>query len=266
MQIFLARDNKQAGPYTLDELNSMLSDGQVRLTDLVWHEGMENWQKLGHITGGASYYTGIPAPEPTLDPYVSPNSYTVNSDNPNVSLQKNKPQEAYETKLAPKGKRISATLFDFALFMICFLPAIKHINFEKMAQTQATLEQQMQMAQELVTSLPPSIVAFVNAAVLILLIIQALLLIKRGQTIGKAIMGLRVVDQQSHKVPSFNKIFLVRSLLAGFIFYVLMLFTGPIAFMIYAGFVFINKDGLLPHDKISKTQVEISHNAQLNKN
>lgn len=37
MQIFLARNNVQAGPYTLDQLNIMLTSGEVQLDDLIWH-------------------------------------------------------------------------------------------------------------------------------------------------------------------------------------------------------------------------------------
>ena len=47
MQIFLARNNVQAGPYTLDQLNIMLTSGEVVLDDLMWHEGLANWQRLG---------------------------------------------------------------------------------------------------------------------------------------------------------------------------------------------------------------------------
>ncbi|MGS5758424.1 DUF4339 domain-containing protein, partial [Acinetobacter baumannii] len=38
MQIYLARNNQQAGPYTLEQLNQMLASQQVLLTDLAWHE------------------------------------------------------------------------------------------------------------------------------------------------------------------------------------------------------------------------------------
>lgn len=37
MQIYLARNNQQAGPYTLEQLNQMLASQQVLLTDLAWH-------------------------------------------------------------------------------------------------------------------------------------------------------------------------------------------------------------------------------------
>lgn len=43
MQIYLARNNQQAGPYSIEQLNQMLASQQVLLTDLAWHQGMTEW-------------------------------------------------------------------------------------------------------------------------------------------------------------------------------------------------------------------------------
>ena len=56
MYIFLARNNVQAGPYNLEQLNQMLASGQVLLTDLMWHESMENWQPVNEMTKGQFFY------------------------------------------------------------------------------------------------------------------------------------------------------------------------------------------------------------------
>ena len=59
MQIYLGRGGKQAGPYTQDELNQMLRDEQVELTDLFWSQGMSEWRALSEVTGGSHYWDGI---------------------------------------------------------------------------------------------------------------------------------------------------------------------------------------------------------------
>ncbi len=46
MQIYLARNNQQAGPYSLEQINQMLASQQVLLTDLAWHQGMPEWKAL----------------------------------------------------------------------------------------------------------------------------------------------------------------------------------------------------------------------------
>ena len=56
MQIFLARNNVQAGPYSLDQLNIMLASGEVLLDDLMWHEGLDRWQRVGNLTNNQTVY------------------------------------------------------------------------------------------------------------------------------------------------------------------------------------------------------------------
>ncbi len=59
MQIYLARNNQQAGPYTLEQLNQMLASQQVLLTDLAWHQGMTEWKALGELTQGKFVYEPV---------------------------------------------------------------------------------------------------------------------------------------------------------------------------------------------------------------
>ena len=65
MQIFLARNNVQAGPYQLEQLNIMLASGEVLLDDLMWHEGLAQWQRVGDLTNNQTVYrpTGATTPD-----------------------------------------------------------------------------------------------------------------------------------------------------------------------------------------------------------
>lgn len=76
MQIYLARNNQQAGPYTLEQLNQMLTSQQVLLTDLAWHQGMTEWKALGELTQGKLVYTpeGYSTPAAFPEPSPLPNS------------------------------------------------------------------------------------------------------------------------------------------------------------------------------------------------
>jgi TM2 domain-containing membrane protein YozV len=51
MQITLGRDGKQFGPYTLEQVNSMLASGRVQPDDLAWTEGMPQWVALREVPG-----------------------------------------------------------------------------------------------------------------------------------------------------------------------------------------------------------------------
>ncbi|MEK7738441.1 MAG: DUF4339 domain-containing protein, partial [Pseudomonadota bacterium] len=77
MQIYLARNNQQAGPYSIEQLNQMLASQQVLLTDLAWHQGLTEWKALGELTQGKLVYEPIG--------YVTPMS----SNNEQIDRQEN---------------------------------------------------------------------------------------------------------------------------------------------------------------------------------
>lgn len=105
MQIYLARNNEQAGPYTLEQVNAMLSNKQIVLTDLAWHEGMTNWLPLGQLTGGKMIYnpnqqkiTLPTTPFKTTKPSIVDTETLVNG-----------------ATLAPVGRRLGAAFIDYLL-------------------------------------------------------------------------------------------------------------------------------------------------------
>ena len=68
MQIYLARNNQQAGPYTLEQLNAMLASNEVLLTDLMWHDGMDKWQSVGQMTGNQLAHDNASQPNQSNQP------------------------------------------------------------------------------------------------------------------------------------------------------------------------------------------------------
>jgi hypothetical protein len=46
---YVARGSEQFGPYTPQEIQSYLAEGRLLGTDLVWGEGMAQWQSLGDL-------------------------------------------------------------------------------------------------------------------------------------------------------------------------------------------------------------------------
>ncbi len=45
----IAIDNQATGPYELDKVKSLLKEGKITADNLVWTEGMENWQAAGKV-------------------------------------------------------------------------------------------------------------------------------------------------------------------------------------------------------------------------
>ncbi|BCU77573.1 DUF4339 domain-containing protein [Luteolibacter sp. LG18] len=52
--LFIGKDGKQAGPFTTDQVGSMLQGGLLLPSDLVWHEGRPDWIPLWQFFGMAS--------------------------------------------------------------------------------------------------------------------------------------------------------------------------------------------------------------------
>ena len=63
MQLFLAKDGKQTGPFSEEQVMSMLAGGAVSSSDLCWHEGLSTWLPLSQVVTCAS---AAPPPIPTI--------------------------------------------------------------------------------------------------------------------------------------------------------------------------------------------------------
>lgn len=70
MQIHIARDGKQLGPFSLEEINRQLAAGTLSLTDNAWYEGASGWAPLSTVPGvGGAASTS--AATPTAAPSVA---------------------------------------------------------------------------------------------------------------------------------------------------------------------------------------------------
>lgn len=55
--IHLARDGTQLGQFTLEQVNGMLTAGQLKPTDLAWREGLSGWLALSELEGVSAFST-----------------------------------------------------------------------------------------------------------------------------------------------------------------------------------------------------------------
>src|SRR5262245_1882552 len=46
---YVLRDGEKYGPFTSDRMNAGVSDGELKREDLVWCEGMPDWQPAGDV-------------------------------------------------------------------------------------------------------------------------------------------------------------------------------------------------------------------------
>jgi len=64
MQIHVARDGKQLGIFSLEEINRQLAAGTLNLSDQAWYEGAAGWAALSTVPGVSA--AAAPASQPQI--------------------------------------------------------------------------------------------------------------------------------------------------------------------------------------------------------
>ena len=316
MQIFLARNNVQAGPYNLEQLNIMLASGEVLLDDLIWHEGLDQWQRLGNVTNNQTVYRPTHSGSPETNDSII-NNVTVfpedtnftTKDDKSVSLDRlyGKPERSKNVKadmttnrhqtphnnvslnktalrktvadndkvigdvvLAPIMSRVLATALNGLLYVLAILPLVMaltkmDVDYTKFQNIQ-DMDAAYQYSMSLMESIPSSTLMMSQVMVFGLFALQLLFIIMRGQSLGKLITGIRVVDQTTHRLPSFIKLVGTRTLLLFIIYNLLFSFTSFLGFVIIAIHYYMaskSPENIGWHDKLAKTLVVKADSSQL---
>jgi len=318
MQIFLARNNVQAGPYDLEQLNIMLASGEVLLDDLMWHEGLSQWQRVGNLTNNQAAYRPTTSGRSenndsiinnvTVFPEDNANSANGQEDKSvsldrlygkperpksvkadmttnrhqtphnNVSLNKSNLKKTATDKtvgnvvLAPIMSRVLATALNGLLYVLAILPLVMaltklDVDYTKFQNIQ-DMDAAYQYSMSLMESLPSSTLMMSQVMVFGLFALQLLFIAMRGQSLGKLITGIRVVDQTTHRLPSFIKLIGTRTLLLFIIYNLLFSFTSFLGFVIIAIHYYMasrNPQNIGWHDKLAKTLVVKADSSQLEK-
>ena len=321
MQIFLARNNVQAGPYTLDQLNIMLTSGEVVLDDLIWHEGLDQWQRVGNLTNNQPYYRPAPIvsadnndsiinnvtifPEDSASStaqdnktvsldrlYGKPERPAENAKNSkvdmttnrqykptgNVSLNKSSTTNATLAKdkvvgnvvLAPIMSRVLATALNALLYLLAIFPLVMaltkmDVDYTKFQNIQ-DMDAAYQYSMTLMESIPSSTLMMSQVMVFGLFALQLVFITLRGQSLGKLITGIRVVDQTTHRLPSFTKLIGMRTLLLFIIYNLLFSFTSFLGFVVIIVHYYMaskSPENIGWHDKLAKTLVVKADSSQL---
>jgi len=315
MQIFLARNNVQAGPYQLEQLNIMLASGEVLLDDLMWHEGLAQWQRVGDLTNNQTVYHPTSANTPEVNDSiinnvtVFPEDTNKAKDDKSVSLDRlyGKPERPKNVKadmttnrhqmphnnvslnkstlkkavadndkvvgnvvLAPIMSRVLATALNGLLYILAILPLVMaltkmDVDYTKFQNIQ-DMDAAYQYSMTLMESLPSSTLMMSQVMVFGLFALQLVFITMRGQSLGKLITGIRVVDQTTHRLPSFIKLIGTRTLLLFIIYNLLFSFTSFLGFVIIAIHYYMaskSPENIGWHDKLAKTLVVKADSSQL---
>lgn len=293
MKIYLARNHVQAGPYTLDELNRMLVSGEVVMSDLMWHKGMTEWQTVGQITGGSPYYVPKTAEDnaplsggfgDNVD-FKKPKRTSVaelygrNPENQSpdtiasfikkIDQDKNK---AKELQYASVFSRIMAFLINLGLYLLALAPLLMAfgsvVDANEIAKHSGDFNAMYAYSQSIAKKLPQTTLMASNLMLFGLLAIQLLLIIKRGQSFGKLVMGIRIIDETTGKLPSVGTSLFRAVFLVSIYVFASSLFSGlPAMTMLTVNYIRAKGDDKKQgwHDKLTKTLTVKANSSQLEK-
>jgi uncharacterized RDD family membrane protein YckC len=227
MKYHITQNGRQLGELDEAQIQEMLGSGQLSPQDLGWRDGMGGWEPLSRIF---PYHVG-PAGMAVSGGYAMGGGQ----------------------ELADRGVRLLAVLADSAMALVACLPAVTLIiqlikmDVESKRGGEAA-EVQMEAMMESMNWTGPIIA---GVLLLALTIANLYFLTTRGQTLGKMVCKIRIVDLAGQN-PGFVKAFLLRSLVPGIIGAVP--FLGPFFSLADPLFIF-REDRRCIHDLIAGTRV-----------
>jgi uncharacterized RDD family membrane protein YckC len=195
MFIIIGGDGKEYGPVTADQVRTWINGGRANLDTRAKALGSEEWRRLGDYAEFTS---------PTGAPPVMPGSTPVTFVD--------------TTGLVPaeRGTRLLARIIDWAIEFVCAIPG-GIILGEEFLKLVITIGQGGQPDFEQLNYQRLGLgVLVLSLAWLALLAVQVWMLTTRGQSIGKRIMGIRVVRIDGGK-PGFVYAWLLRECVITFI-------------------------------------------------
>ncbi len=226
-------DGKEYGPVTTGHIAEWIRDGRANLLTKARRHDDTVWKALGHFE---EFRVG---PATTVPPVL-----------PVAAVAAPQP-EAMVSAPVSLWLRLPAALVDGLLKILCFLPTTIPV-------TRVLLQQAMTGQQRSFAEVAASTREVLNASLdkslpllAVLLLIQLTLLTLRGQSVGKLLIGLRIVRLDG-SAPGFVHAFVLRSC-APFLLEQVPLF-GLIFWVVDTCFVF-RADRRCVHDLIAGTVV-----------
>lgn len=239
MFTILGADGKEYGPVAATKIAEWIAGGRANLATQARRAGETEWKTLGDFVEFNP--AAIPPPLPNGAPEIAPTPAPI----PTYVA-------AEQPELADRGVRLGAFLVDYLLSVIVTVPGFLILGpafFSIFLSAMRGQEPDFSALQAgtLLTGL-----AVLALGGLTLLIVQIVMLSTRGQTIGKRMLGIRVVRYPDGAQAGFVHGWLLRNLVPGII--QMVPWIGFAFYITDACFIFSQERRCL-HDLIAGTKV-----------
>lgn len=257
MFMIIGGDGKEYGPATPDQIRTWIKAGRANLETKAKALGSEEWRRLGDF---AEF-----SPPSDTPPMIGAET-TLTSADPATPFSSTTPAATSAPAtpagpaLADRGARLLARVIDWFIEMLCAIPGGIILGREIVKIVIAASQGKEPELDQL--DVPRLILgaSVLLGAWLLLLVIQVWMLATRGQTIGKRIIGIRVVKVDGSPAGLIGAwlmreaLITVIGMFAGFI-----PFIGPIllrpAFHITDWCLIFRDDQRCLHDNLAGTKV-----------
>lgn len=227
MKYHIARNGQQAGTFSEEEVRARLQRNEFSPADLCWTEGMADWQQLGQRFEPSALAAGQP-----LNPYAPPQAGIISSR-----------QAAGGLELATPVDRLVARILDGVITIPFAVPLMIGVGMMAPRSDDAPLNP---------SPLSLALIGVSSLLLVGLLVYNLVLLAKRGQTLGKKWMSVRIVTHPDGANPGGVKTILLRGFVNGLIG--MVPFLGFFYSITDICFIF-REDRRCIHDLIAGTQV-----------
>lgn len=233
MFTIIGGDGREYGPATVEQIRAWMAAGRANLETQAKAAGSDEWRRLGDF---AEFSDGVGAP-PIVGQVGTAGAATAAAAQP-----------AAESNLADRVARLGAWFLDNVLAFLCMLPGGIVLG----ASVVIALLQGQGDFSALDGSRMVLGALLLGIGGLALLIVQVWLLTTRGQTVGKKLMGIRIVKLADGSNPGFVTAVLLRAVVPGILGAIPYL--GLLFSLVDACFIF-RDDRRCIHDHIAGTIV-----------
>ena len=225
MNYHVAQNGTQLGVLSEQDIVNRLASGQLSSNDLFWTDGMADWQPLGSKFRAPA---AVPPPSAasSINPYAAP-----------VSNVLSVPKPVGDLELSGRWYRWLSAFVENLIFGLCAVPLVLSGIFDESSDAS---EMNVYLA------------ALSGLLFLTLGILQLVMLATRGQSIGKRLLGMRIVTHPDGQNPGGVKTILLRGVVPAVIGMIPVL--GPLFSLVNVCFIF-REDRRCIHDLIAGTQV-----------
>jgi len=231
-------DGKEYGPITAAHIREWILDGRVNLQTKAKLDRENVWKTLGDFAEFARQAAPVPSAPPML---AARTDYAAPARTAGLAAP-----------ASTRWLRLPAALIDGLLKVLCYLPItiplLRTAFAEAMHGEQRSFAEISQLTTQIVDeNLPHALPLFA-----LLLLVQGGLLAWRSQSLGKLLLGLRIVNLADHAPAGFVRAFLLRGTMPFLLEQIPVL--GLIFWVVDSCFIF-RADQRCLHDLVAGTTV-----------